>query len=263
MKRIILPLLAVFLLFFALPKSALANCETVKIAYTHNWLPIAYDEEKHKAVGLGLAIQREIFQRLDQKIEFVPDLPWKRQLAMLERGDIDAMAAIYHNEERALTFDYTAPYHVTEIRIFKRADSSLEFTQLEDLIGYQGLASLGASFGTEFDKFDQQYLKMNRINGTFKIMELLRRGRGDFVVLPESLAQYLITSISAENEIIPSGPSLATKPVYMVFSKKSECRNLVGQVNATILQMKNEGMLARIIAEETSKSHGSHMENTE
>jgi len=231
---------------------AQASCDRLDIAYTDNWYPIAYDDGEKERLGLAIAIQTEIFRRLNLPIRYIPKLPWRRQLAMLGEGEIDAMAAIYYNDETAEKFLYTSPYHMTEVSVFKRIKSDLHYSELKDLKNYRGVMASGSSYGTDFDNYSRNNLDIVRINGTEKIIQMLLKGRADYLILPKTLARYLLNKHGAVHAIALIGPPVARIPLHMVFSKKSECRTWVTKVNATIQKMREEGVLARIIAEQIS-----------
>jgi len=224
-----------------------AVCEKIRIAYTDNWFPIAYDDGDKHGFGIALAVQKEMFQRLGISVEYIREIPWLRQLAMVERGDIDAMAALYFNDERAGKFTYSEPFYTTTVHVYKRRNSALEYTQLEDLIDYRGVASRGASFGTDFDSFSEKNLNIHRVNGTEKIIQMLVKNRADYMVLPRSLALNLINKYNVSGTISQNGPPITINNIHMAFSRKTECRAIVSKVNSTIVDMKADGTLAELV----------------
>ncbi len=96
---------AFVIIFYATTvKAVQAACTSLEISYAENWFPVAYDQAKRKTIGIAIDIQREIFRRLNLKTRYSANVPWKRQLNMLEMGDLNAIATIFHNKERVKKF---------------------------------------------------------------------------------------------------------------------------------------------------------------
>jgi polar amino acid transport system substrate-binding protein len=227
--------------------TAYAKCNSLKIAYAHNWVPVSYRDEDQKAQGLAIAVQKLIFNQLGYSVEFIGDLPWKRQLAMLSRGHIDAIAAIQYNEERAQQFILTEPFYLSETQIYKRVESPLVFTELKDLVPFSGVVPKGASFGTEFDEYRAKYLDIFDVLRTTKIIDLLTRGRADYTILPKDLGNFMLKLNSAQEKVVITGPPLIRNPVQMAFSKNSQCLELLPKINGLIKKLRQDGTLKKIL----------------
>jgi len=204
-----------------------AACKEITISYANNWYPITFDQPKLKAKGIALEMLRKAFYELGISVILKGDLPWKRQLSMLDVGEIDAIAALHFNEDRKKNFKLSPPFYQSQVHIFKRTTSSLEFSSLEDLIGYTGVASRGASFGDKFDDFAEEHLNVLRINGTEHMLEMVSNKRADYFVSPLKLGYHLIQKAGLTGLIVVSGPSIDEKPIHTAFSKKSACSDVV------------------------------------
>ncbi len=236
--------------------SAEAHCPDVKIAYSASWVPVTYDLETKKHLGIALDIHKEAFRRLRQKVSFRSGIPWSRQLRMLFDGEIDAMAAMHHNEERAAKYLYSDPFHISVVRIYVKKDAGVEYTTLDDLIGLKGLAPWAASFGREFDQFAKSYLDITEFQEPDRLVKLLNSGRFDYMVMSQEMARFFIQKANLEASIIPVGPAAAKKEIHLVMSKKSLCTNMMSPFNRTLAQMKSDGTLKRLVARNLELAYG-------
>ena len=241
-------LTGVFGLFLSVSvtQNASAVCEKIRVSYTTNWIPVAYDSSNGEPSGIAIQLHREIFKRLNIPVEFVSGLPWRRQMQMLDHGEIDAIAAIHHNPERAERLALTDAFTESIVHVYRTKETSLRYSTLEDLKQYTGVLIKDASYGKEFDSYRRENLAILEFTELSRIMELLLKRRADYMILPTNISDFMIQNYGGEGEVIKSGPPVLVQPIHMGFSRKSSCRFMVEAVNEQITSMKRDGLINRL-----------------
>ena len=223
-----------------------AACNEITISYANNWYPITFDEPHSKESGIALKVLRKAFDELGVSVILKGNFPWKRQLSMLTTGEIDAIAALHFNEDRNNNFKLSPAFYQSQVHIFKRITSPLDFSSLEDLVGYTGVASRGASFGDTFDNFSKKYLNILRINGTEHILKMLTNSRVDYFISPLKLGYDLIKKAGLTGSIIVSGPPVDEKPIHTAFSRKFSCSDVVESFNRILRRPDTQEFIRKI-----------------
>ncbi|MBE7637903.1 transporter substrate-binding domain-containing protein [Sneathiella sp. P13V-1] len=230
------------LLSITMPLQAFAApvCSSMKIAYSENWYPLSYDTQSSKALGIALDIHRSILKKLKIQAEFLSEIPWKRQLSMVQDGAIDAIATLNYNEDRARTYILTAPIHQFKVRAFAKKGKGTTFENVSDLKNFRIAYSRGSSYGRVFNELAANSPLIQPINGTKKIIELLIADRVDFIVLPHHLGEKLIVDAGYQNAIEATGPVIFYQNVHMAISKKSQCSDIVDSYNEALKEIRQQ-----------------------
>lgn len=218
------------------------------MSYSENWYPVSFDTSDTQSQGFALDIHRSIFKDLGITLTLAPDIPWKRQLKLLELGNLDAIAAINFNQERATKFILSDSFHSFNVRAFTLKTSKASFTKLEDLNSFKVAYSRGASFGEKFNALAESNPDFFAVNGTDTIVEMLLGKRIDFIILPEILGVHLLTQKNVLNKTQMTGPIIHSQPVHLAFSKKSDCSEVVEAYNKKLNQLKTAGTLSKFVS---------------
>ena len=203
--------------------------------------------------GPAVDLIKLLFSDYDIEVKTVP-LPWARVLKYIKSGEIDAVAPIFYNAERARFITYSLPFgtHVTKVLV--RRGHSFNFKKCEDLIGYRGVIIRDRSEGEAFDKFSVEHLKLEPVNSLDQIIKMLVRGRADYGVdkLYDIIATGNRLGLSDKIEILDM--TVATNDNYIGFSKKSPFVRYIPQINKKIIQLKNEGKIREMVLSYINKS---------
>ncbi len=202
------------------------SCDQIKINGSNVWFPISIrHKDAEDLSGVFPDLAQEIFQSMKVDVAFGAKVPWKRVFVQLESGEIDMVAGAYHTKDRARNYVLSSPVIKEPVAIFVRADMSDRPGSLEDLIGLQGLAPFGATFGEEFDDFANKHLTISRqsFDDFSTNMELLVDGKADYLVIARQAGEMMLKDLGAEGQVeaLP-WPALENSLHYM-FSKKSPC----------------------------------------
>lgn len=228
----------------AFPVMALAedrSCKNFDIAVTESWEPLSWKTASGELDGIVPRLLKEVGNNTGLAFVHITNLPWKRQLYMLQKGQLAAMAAMHFNEERAEKYVLSEPYFHNDIHVFRHRDSDLEYTELADLKDRLGVLPLGGSFGSAFDQYRQQHLNMEERGSVPEILRMVLSRHAEFFILPKYLGNYAIRTEGARDVIQLSGPPVATKPVHMALSRNHVCGQQISIINDEISRLKKIG----------------------
>ncbi|WP_085909323.1 substrate-binding periplasmic protein [Kiloniella majae] len=213
---------------------------------TLDYPPYEYKEDG-KVKGVAVRIVREIFRRLDRKIE-IQVLPWARSLKMVDVGRADAIFTVYRTPERELFLDYSQEMLIPqEVSLFVRKSFPLaNNTKLEDLINYRFGTRRGVSYG---DKFDQA-VESKRIKSVYRategdaLIKMLLSRRVDIIPFNRLGGYYRFQRLGVVNDVVELSPPIQSVPSYIAFSKKRKHKSLRDQVDEVLREMRADGTYA-------------------
>lgn len=202
------------------------SCDQIRINGSNVWFPISIRHEGAENLsGVFPDLAQKIFRSMQVDVAFGAEVPWKRVFVQLESGEIDMVAGAYHTKDRARNYVLSSPVIKEPVAIFVRTDMTDRPGSLDELIGLQGLAPFGATFGEEFDNFAKEHLTINRqsFDDFSTNMELLVDGKADYLVIARHAGDMMLKDLGVEGQVeaLP-WPALENSLHYM-FSKKSPC----------------------------------------
>lgn len=231
----------VFILGFLFYKSPFAR-DPLIISGHPNYPPLTW-QENGEIVGVAIELAKTVFTELNIPYTIKATGPWKRVQQNAKEGLIDVITSIYLNAERNQYLDYTISFTTDPSVIFVLKGNAFPFNKWEDLIGRQGITTLGESYGEEFDRFIEQYLKIDRVKSHLQNFKMLEKGRVDYILFPlyPGRALAIETGYMEKIEILPL--IAHDSYFYMAFSKKSNLKHLLAPVNQIITRLIQEGAI--------------------
>ena len=113
-----------------------------------DWPPFFVEDEPGQ--GSVAQLVRDVFAEQGYDVTF-HFLPWKRAYREAAIGERDATAIWMYKEERENDFVYSDAVMKERFVLFHRNDQPIKWDSLEDLAGLTLGASIGYSYGPEFD----------------------------------------------------------------------------------------------------------------
>ena len=245
MRYVVTILLLALIGLTAKPLSA-SECKAVDMAYAPTWFPLSYQDDRNVARGIALSIHKQIFSELGRQVNFRGDLPWKRQIEMVESGELDAIATINYNEEREQQFALSDSIHTYSVKIFTLTERAVAYQTLDDLKKYRGAYPKEASYGGTFDNFAKNTALLQGVSEARRMVKLLIEKRLDYFVMPEHLGYHLIEQSGQKQNILAQGPAIHKQNVHLAMSKQSPCSALVGEYNQILNRLKTSGELENV-----------------
>lgn len=169
-------------------------------------------------------------------------LPWPRALAMVMRGERDALFSAFHDQERARLCHYPSePLGYSRWLLFVRAADvgRLRFTALADLEGHRVGVQRGATLTTEFWDFLHRHGNYEEVSSDETSFRMLAAGRIDFVATTQSNGERLLPTLGLAGQIVPLlTRSIREDGLYVIFNKQRITPEFVAKFSATLVALK-------------------------
>lgn len=221
MRKIsILILLGIFLWIGTL------QAQTIRIGTDNNmWYPYSY-EENGVSKGLHIDIVNQALENLGYSFLFIP-LPWKRCLAWVEIGEVDAILSVSYKPKRAEYLYYPpdafsankSDYRITQVEysIVTYIDAPYEFNGDVKTLPKPVRAPLGYSIVEDLKK---ENVFVYETPGDINSFTMLVRDRNGCVVTLSEIADMLMNKPAFNGKIKISKIPFKTKSYFLGFSKK-------------------------------------------
>lgn len=251
------PLITLVLCLFLVPAHAIAGMSFHWVD-DEDYPPLIYRNEKGKPAGIFHGIMTEAFQRMEIPLK-AEVYPWSRSQQMVREGLADGMVTVL-TEERKKFVRPSDPLLLIAERIFAnrhnpRIDEIMSIGSIQQLKPYRIVEIIGSGWTKEKLKgFDVTWVPA--IKNAYL---MLAKGRADiFIANAYTWAGFrkrnpgLNQDQAATREnIISSKHPLKTLAFRLLIRKDSPFVGILDRFNNTINQMKMDGTIDRIIAQES------------
>lgn len=254
--------LSLFFLFFLL--HAYVYSQTVSVSVSDSDYPFTYkDENTGKAAGVFTDLVENLFREMGVSAEIIP-LPWNRVLYYGLRGKT-GIIGLYKTKALEEIYDFSDPIYIEKIHLYFLSDEISPPASFEDLKD----KTIGILAGWKYgDLFESE-----KNSGLFSTMEkqedrdnfnLLEHRRIDYVLDTELGGIFCLCADENFRNIRMSSLPLIEEPVYLVFNKNTNRKELLKKFNRFLSRKKEDGsynlLIENTIQTETSRikrSHGS------
>jgi len=236
--------------------SLLRADETLSVATTYDPPLVFYkDEAQTQLTGSTVELVQDVARRLNRTVSFTL-VPWKRALALVERGKVDAICCAGVSEERA-TFLHFPELHITseENVLFVKKGSAIQIDNIYSNVSSIKLgAMLGYIYGPMQEKIDnKQFRSVFHSPNYNSALRMLVAGRTDVFVGERLVVAYNAKLLGVRNEIeimkVQNKEVVVSSwPVFLAFSKKRMSDPFyMDKVSHAVRGMKMDGTYERII----------------
>ena len=232
-------------IYFLLLSTPLFACQLSSV--WEPFPPYQYLDEQGILTGLDIDLLRAVASQANCKINF-KKTPWKRGLALIQKGEIDVAGGASKTKERSQYSHYSDPYRFETMSVYIRNSEPMKhtFSNLAEL----ALSSIhlgtviGYSYGDEFLKLRQENAfkgKVTEVLTDSQNIHKLSIGRVDAILVEQFVGRKLIKK-SANNKGIKIHPlKIKTGGIYFLFSKKSVSQKQVKKFNTALQHIKDSG----------------------
>lgn len=251
------------LCFFTLYSAftAAQQCQQIQINGGASWFPFFY-QANHQKYGIIGDIVIEASKRQGIRPIIIDPTPWKRTLLMLKHGNIDVVAGAIKTKERADEFEFSDTLITTQLKIIVRIGEEFTFNSIEDLKNREGLKIRGHSLGSKNDDFAQSNLIIKEVHDISSILKMLSAHRADYGVYEVQGARHNINHLKLNDQLTLLKHPLSDEPLFVIFSKNSNCSHAASNYFRTFNDMKTDGSIQRIQAQYLQlTSHAAGIEN--
>lgn len=209
--------------------------------------PYQYMDEQGVLTGLDIDLLRAVAMQANCKINF-QKTPWKRGLALIQKGEIDVAGGASKTKERSQYAHYSDPYRFETMSVYIRNSEYLKqpFSNLEEL----ALSSIhlgiviGYSYGAEFFKLRQKKAFKGRITEVLTDSQNIHKlsiGRVDAILVEQFVGKKLMAQGINSKDIKTHPLKIETGGIYFLFSKKSVSKKQVAKFNLALKHIKDSG----------------------
>jgi polar amino acid transport system substrate-binding protein len=191
--------------------------------------------------GLTTALVRRVFQGMDRPVEIAFE-PWPRGYRATLDGEFDATFPYLHTPERAEDFHYSDPLLTVHLRVFVRADASVD--KLADLTGQTLCVPLGYAITRDIrEMLAHLDYEEGEPRTMTQCMRMLGRGRVDFVAITRRHAQSLLAEVPLEREGLRMLEDVdVSADLHLIVPKQRDgARQLLEDFNRTLARLREQG----------------------
>jgi len=212
------------------------------------WPPFSHATPDGGISGASVEIVRRAMEEAGLEVDAVYGGPWKRVLAGLEAGGVDAVAAVFSNPERAARYRLSVPYHTLDIVAFVPAGSPFSFRTWEELRGRTAIIAAGSSYGAAWDGFARDNLQVITAPSATEVVRMLLGGRGDFAVGPREPGLLAAREAGLDGRLRALDPPLLSLPIHAALNREGACGQAADRVDEALTRLRASGEVARIVA---------------
>ena len=233
--------------FFVVTLSGCGFNDGSLVASGHpEWEPIMY-QSGDKIVGVGPELVEKIFSQLGIEVNSNFAGAWDVVQAKAKTGEVDVLVAAYKTDERETYMDYSNVYIKDPIAIFVNKENKFNYGEWDDLIGKRGTATIGDSYGQEFDTYIEDNLNVARVENTSQAFDLLAKNRADYFIYALYSGNSEIKKQNYSDRIEALPKYAATENFYITISKKSPYVKYLPQVNELIEKYREDGTIDALV----------------
>lgn len=227
---------------------ASVQAETLKLT-NGEWPPFL--SEKYKHYGLASHIVSEAMKQQGVSVEY-GFFPWKRALTLAEKGSEWHGSVVWgEKDERKVKFLYSEPVIVLNDVFFYPKDKPIKWEKLEDLKGIRIGASIGYSYGAEFDNFEKDKT-LNIIRAKDEVINLKKISDGKLEAFPctlEVCIEILNTQLTdIKDKVGYTDKELRSTSYHLLVSKSApNAEAMIDKFNKGLAAIKESGQYDEFI----------------
>ena len=223
--------------------SPLAQGERLRLV-SDDWAPYVY-QDAGQAKGIDYEVTTEVFKRLGVEVEWL-FMPWKRCLAMVERGQADGVMDIFMVDSRKAYMIYPLePMSDVEFVLYQASGRRHVINQLSDLSDLTVGTSPGYAYGAEFNEasgFRRESAPSHEAN-----FGKLALGRIDLLVTDRLVGRYLRRQLGLEQQVEELPLLISRQAQYLGLARKPGREALAQAFTEELRRFKQEPAFLAII----------------
>jgi len=224
---------------------AVTDSQVIKLV-TGEYPP--YTGEKLPEQGAASEIMKLIFAKMGREVK-IDFKPWVR-------ASEETLAANYFgtfpwssNEERRQQFLFSENIIPDRIHFFTKADSTFEFTNLEQLTGHTICSPKGWNTYTLDKMIEAGKIKMEEPDDLESCLQMIKAGRAEMTFNGELVTWHVIKQLFGDTKDFKALPKPLTEAGnYLLVSKKyPDSEKLLAEFNQALAELNKEGKIEAIL----------------
>lgn len=213
-------------------------------------LPPKVYTEKGELKGIYIDVIREVCKRMKVESEF-QFYPWARAMVLVKNGKVDAIFPPFKTRERTEFLYFPESVSITRNVVFAPKKRHLVVKNLADLRSLMLGINDQYSYGDRFDAYKPQLQLDLSLNEEMLVQKLAHGGprRIDVAAASEEAFKFVAKRLNLRDEF-EEIYTISENPSYVAFTKAKgpEGQKLSEHFGRTLRQLKNEGVVHKIIA---------------
>lgn len=238
--------ISIFALLFFLAIPTL-RADIIKLCGDPNYPPFNWAENGH-IIGVGPEVVSIIFNELGHEVDDTYTGNWARCQRDLEYGYRDIFTAGYKTSQREKFMRYVKiPLKDDPQVVIVKKGKEFAFNKWEDLIGKVAGHIFGSTLGSEFDKFLEKNIVVQRVSSRIQNFKKLETEKIDFEVVGLWTTLIQMKNLGFENKLSYLKTPVSTENMYIAISKKSKFINDIAYIEQRLKQMHKDGSIDKLI----------------
>ena len=209
------------------------NCDSINVSGDTNSFPVSYTNmTTQKPIGIGYDLTHKIGKYLDIPVNVKPRLPWARIMNMAREGELDVIAGVVPNVERAKYLYFTEPFYIVTMYAYVHHTSNIHLTHVTDLLNYKRVEIRDYSIGEELDTLLRATTEI--VNEKNQVISLILTGRADYFISTKLDISLLQRKDDEWKKFKQLSLPITTFGVVLAVSKASPCAKHINQFNQVI-----------------------------
>ncbi|MFY7865991.1 substrate-binding periplasmic protein [Roseateles sp.] len=170
---------------------------------------------------------------------------WARVQEETRAGRVDMITGAFFTLPRTEYMDYAhLSFRETRSVVIQREGATFPFQRWEDLIPRKGLTVINNSFGQAFDRFANESLSLSKVSSLDKALQMLERGRADYLVYEDSPAEAFIARMGLRGLRLMPTP-IAQEQLFVTLSHRSACNTpeLRGAITRAMFKLRQNKLM--------------------
>lgn len=247
MKKIILTVLLTFIF-----TSQVTAKQNLAVGW-ELWYPYQYHNKNRELVGLDFDIFNAVVNHAGLSVTYT-ELPWKRHVHYIKTGQMDvAMGSSFTSKREEFAF-FSLPYRKEQVNLFVRNQDlkEIKLSSLSEIIGSRFMIGIesGYYYGEEFQSLIQNPKFQDHISEVIDLEEnikLLINGHLDGILVDPVTMAAFVKKYRLEGQFSKHSLPIYQADIHLMFSKKTFTPQLVERINKSIIALKTEGEIEKII----------------
>ncbi len=219
------------------------ECSRLTVSSNPEYPPYLWqtDTQPIQLEGLLVSFIKRFSEVSGLELEIVYAGPWLRTQSQVHNGNVDLITG-FHTDDRAEWLDYLYPELIkTDTAVWVNKAKRIEFTELKDLKGYNGLTVLGHSLGQDADEYVEENLTISTLSSVQQALKMLEEQRADYLVYARDPGQAYAMQLNTKDVINLPTP-ISSELIFLAFSKQSKCNTsaIREKITTTLKQAKQE-----------------------
>jgi polar amino acid transport system substrate-binding protein len=205
------------------------------------WQPYIFEDGSGLVTDIIFAVFKE--QKIISEFQI---MPFSRALRAVNKGDIDAVAALWWSAQRSEDILFSDPYFYNELLLVKKAGKSAEFKGLSGL--ENSSISIIRGYAYERDLKAIQGIKLVTLNNLQSALQHVYKNRVDATIGDALAIQYEIHKNKRLNSLQVLQPFVYRQPLHFGVRKNHpKAHYLINAFNQGLKKIQENGVYNDII----------------